>query len=123
MLLHALTRHNGAITDVDASNFFDNIQRKLISLLYCKAGTSPSATHFLSNVLLCCKYYPLTAHSALNKYNVNLEKYPFCRRGKGASDGTQGCWMISNKFIRWNIISCIMQVQPLRALEGQTRGV
>lgn len=76
--LYAPTRNNGAVTDVNAPNWFDSIQPNLMSLSYCKVVTSPPSMHFLSKAILRCCYFPLTAHRALNMYISNLDTDHFC---------------------------------------------
>ena len=50
-MLH-LTRRDGSVTDIDASNCFDNIPPSLMSLCYSKLGLPHPTTTFFSKALL-----------------------------------------------------------------------
>ena len=50
--IHTLTRHDGGITEFDATSCFDNIAPNLMYLSYGKGGLHPKVMKFLSKALM-----------------------------------------------------------------------
>ena len=67
--LHSLTRYDGAVTDVDATNCFDHIPPSIMYMAYCKAGLHPKPMTLLSKALLSHKYIPITEHGESSNIN------------------------------------------------------
>ena len=98
--IHSLTRHDGAVTDVDASSCFDRIPPSLMYLGYCKAGLCPQAMTLLSKALLKHEYLPVTGHGVSDTANTHSQEHPFNGPGQGSSDGTNAWGVVYDKLDR-----------------------
>ena len=98
--VHALTRHDGAITEIDNTSCFDMIVPNLMYLLYNKGGLHPKVMRFLSKALMRHRYFPITAHGVSNTGNGHTPSTPFFGPGQGSSDGTNGWGLVHDKLAK-----------------------
>ena len=98
--IHTLTRHDGAISELDATSCFDNIATNLMYLAYCKNGLHSTPMQLLSKALMRHQYFPITEHGVSARRNGHSNTTPFFGPGQGSSDGTNAWGMIHDKLAK-----------------------
>lgn len=98
-ILH-LMRHNGGITDVDATACYDRIAPSPMYLSYSKAGATNNIVNLLAYALLQLTYYIVTAFGTSERTNKHSKDSQFLGPGQGATDAPFGWGMISTMIIR-----------------------
>jgi hypothetical protein len=95
-----LMRHNGGITDVDATACYDRIAPSPMFLSYSKSGATNNIVFFLAYALIQLTYFIVTAFGTSTLYNQHSDDSQFLGPGQGATDAPFAWGVVSTMLIR-----------------------